>query len=95
MKILLSNLWPGGLCTDNANNDTHNNTRRTIHDSLGSLAFMTNEATITKHDEQFMIVQASLTLIPYAPKFWVSETSNNVLTVCSRNCSSYNLNVES
>ena len=41
MKFLQSSLWPGGLSTDD--NNAENNRRRTIHDCVGSLAFMPNE----------------------------------------------------
>ena len=46
MKFLWLNLWSGGASTDgdyNANDDDNDDTRRTIHDCMGSLAFMPNE----------------------------------------------------
>ena len=56
VNILWSNMWPGGMATDDANNieddNDDNNTRRTIHDCLGSFAFMPNEPimAILPHD---------------------------------------------
>ena len=49
MKFLWSNLWMGGLSTDDDNDDNNNNndanddTWWTIHDCIGSLAWLPNE----------------------------------------------------
>ena len=52
MKFLWSNLWTGGLSTDDNNdddNDAHDDTRRTIHDCIGSLAWLPNEPITTNN----------------------------------------------
>ena len=45
MKFLSSNLRTGGLSTDNDANDANNDTWWTIHDCIGSLAWLPNEPT--------------------------------------------------
>ena len=52
MKFLWSNLWTGGLSTDDDNNNdddnyTNDDTRRTIHDCIDSLAWLPNEPIIS------------------------------------------------
>ena len=52
MKFLLLKLWTGGLSTDDNNeiNNDNDETQRTIHDFIGSLALTPNEP-IKSHTE--------------------------------------------
>ena len=54
-EVPQSKLWPGGLSTDsdtNENNDANDEdkTRRTIHNCIGSLAFMPEEPKTVEHN---------------------------------------------
>ena len=62
VKFWWSNLRPGGMSTDDANDD---NTGRTIHDYIASLAFMPNEPISTI----IMLVSNNNNCIRYFPSF--------------------------
>ena len=60
MQNSIIKLWPGELSTDDDANDDGDNTRWTIHDCTGSLAFVSNESTRgTVHKHAFLLLRNS------------------------------------
>ena len=83
MKFLWSNLWTGGLSTDDNNddnNDANDNTRWTIHDCIGSLAWLPNEPiTLPKSVRKvnFMPCSESFSLFSFYKDHFFCAFSND------------------
>ena len=80
IKFLWSNLWTGGMSTDDndddANNDTNDNTRRAIHDCIGSSAVSKWANQLWKHShtrfQQHVFIQCTceIKFISSFPQFF-------------------------
>ena len=90
IKFLWSNLWTGGLSTDdnnnddNANDDANDDTQRTIHDCIGSSA-------ISKWANDGSLAQGSEICVLLCQKQeWQGIHSTNIAAIISFNPISFN-----